>query len=260
MSRLDPVVTLVSNLPSRGRSHSSVTPWVYAVFSRVWILSGRIRGSPRPEESLLDFFEVVHSQRSIRRFNAAAVSEEAIWQIIDAAIRAPSGSNTQPWGWLIVQDAAKREAIAQAVRSSMSDLEETRRGAAQLEPSEQRMLLGALAFIEDVASAPVLIIPCLVSPSSPTNDINSLFAGSSIYGAVQNMMLSARAIGLGTVLTTLNMAIEDTIRSLFELPEDAKPVALIPLGYPDGQRFGPTTRKPVESVTYWDRWGAAKNR
>ena len=122
------------------------------------------------------------------------------------------------------------------------------------------MLLGALAFIEDVASAPVLIIPCLVSPSSPTNDINSLFAGSSIYGAVQNMMLSARAIGLGTVLTTLNMAIEDTIRSLFELPEDAKPVALIPLGYPDGQRFGPTTRKPVESVTYWDRWGAAKNR
>ena len=208
----------------------------------------------------MDFFEVVHSQRSIRRFKADPVPDEAIWQIIDAAIRAPSGSNTQAWAWLIVQDAAKREAIAQAVRSSMGDLEETKRGAAQMEPSEQRMLLGALAFIEDVASAPVLVIPCLVNPTSPTNDVNSLFAGSSIYGAVQNMMLAARAIGLGTVLTTLNMAIEDTIRALFELPDDAKPVAFIPLGYPDGQRFGPTTRKPVESVTYWDAWGAAHNR
>jgi nitroreductase len=122
------------------------------------------------------------------------------------------------------------------------------------------MRLASIAFREDVSAAPCLIIPCLVNVTSPTRDVNSLFAGSSIYGAVQNLMLSARAIGLGTVLTTFNTAIEDTIRSEFNLPDDAKPVAVIPVGYPDGQTFGPTTRKPVESVAFFDGWGQTRQR
>jgi nitroreductase len=73
-------------------------------------------------------------------------------------------------------------------------------------------------------------------------------------------MLAARAIGLGTVLTTFNQQIEDTIRTEFNLPDDAKPVAVIPLGYPDGQTFGPTTRKPVESVTFYDGWDQTRSR
>jgi nitroreductase len=109
-----------------------------------------------------------------------------------------------------------------------------------------------------VTSAPVLIIPCLVAPPSPTADANSLFAGSSIYAAVQNLMLAARAEGLGTVLTTFNIRIEDVIRAEFGLPDDAKPVAVIPVGYPAGERFGPTTRKPVDSVTFWDAWGETR--
>jgi nitroreductase len=122
------------------------------------------------------------------------------------------------------------------------------------------MRLSSIAFREDVSAAPCLIIPCLVNLTSPTRDINSLFAGSSIYGAVQNLMLAARAIGLGTVLTTFNQQIEDTLRSEFNLPDDAKPVAVIPLGYPDGQTFGTTTRKPVESVTFYDGWDQTRAR
>jgi nitroreductase len=122
------------------------------------------------------------------------------------------------------------------------------------------MRLASIAFRENVTSAPVLIIPCLVAPMSPTSDANNLFAGSSIYAAVQNLMLAARALGLGTVLTTFNIRIEDVIRSEFGLPDDAKPVAVIPVGYPDGQRFGPTTRKPVESVTFWDGWSETRER
>lgn len=208
----------------------------------------------------MDFFEVVHTQRSIRRFKPDAVPDEAIWQILDAAIRAPSGSNTQPWAWLVVRDAAKREVIADAIRTQMGDPEPGRREAEQLDPVRRRMRLASIAFRENVASAPVLIIPCLVNPTSPTRDINSLHAGSSIYGAVQNMMLAARALGLGTVMTTMGAQVEGVIRQAFHLAEDSKPVALIPLGYPDGQNFGPTTRKPVESVTYWDDWGATQER
>jgi F420 biosynthesis protein FbiB-like protein len=208
----------------------------------------------------MEFFDVVHTQRSIRQFKPDPVPDAAIWQLLDAAIRAPSGGNTQPWGFLVVRDLAKREAIAQAVRERMGDPVAGRAEAEQMDPVRRRMRLASIAFRENVTSAPVLIIPCLVSPTSPSADPNSLLAGSSIYAAVQNLMLAARALGLGTVLTTFNARIEDVLRAEFGLPDEAKPVAVIPVGYPDGQRFGPTTRKPVESVTFWDRWGATRPR
>jgi F420 biosynthesis protein FbiB-like protein len=208
----------------------------------------------------MDFFEVVHTQRSIRQFKSDAVPDEAIWKMIDAAIRAPSGSNTQPWSFLVVSDPDKKEVLARAVRESFGDTEQARREAQQMDPARRRMRLASIAFRENVSSAPVLIIPCLVKPTSPTSDVNSLYAGSSIYGAVQNMMLAARAQGLGTVLTTFNISLEDLIRKEFGLPDEAKPVAVIPVGYPDGQRFGPTTRNPVESVTFWDGWGNTRTR
>jgi F420 biosynthesis protein FbiB-like protein len=208
----------------------------------------------------MDFFEVVHTQRSIRQFKPDPVPDEAIWKILDAAIRAPSGSNTQPWSFLVVRDASKRELIAQAVRDRMEDPTARRAEAMQMDPVRRRMRLASIAFRENVASAPVLIVPCLVAPTSPTKDMTNLFAGSSVYGAVQNLMLAARALGLGTVLTTFNIAIEDVLRREFGLPDEAKPVAVIPMGYPDGQQFGPTTRKPVESVTFWDGWGTTRAR
>jgi|SRR5579884_990191 len=207
----------------------------------------------------MEFFEVIHTQRSIRQFKPDPVPEEAIWKILDAAIRAPSGSNTQPWAFLVVREPDKRERIAQAVRERMGDPVQGRAEAEQMDPVRKRMRLASIAFRENVSAAPVLIIPCLVAPTSPTSDANSLFAGSSIYAAVQNLMLAARALSLGTVLTTFNIRIEDVIRREFGLPEDAKPVAVIPLGYPDHQRFGPTTRKPVESVTFWEHWGQTRS-
>ena len=85
-------------------------------------------------------------------------------------------------------------------------------------------------------------------------------ARASIYGAVQNFMLAGRALGIGSVLTTFNRYIEETLRRELGLPEEVVPACVIPVGYPDGQRFGPTTRRPAESVTYWDAWGSSKTR
>jgi F420 biosynthesis protein FbiB-like protein len=206
----------------------------------------------------MEFFDVVSTQRSIRQFKPDPVPDEALWKLLDAAIRAPSGGNTQPWSFLVVRDPERREIIARAVRESMGDPAQGRAEAEQMDPVRKRMRLASIAFRENVSSAPVLIIPCLVSPTSPSSDVNNLFAGSSIYAAVQNLMLAARALGLGTVLTTFNIRIEDVLRREFGIPDEAKPVAVIPVGYPDGQRFGPTTRKPVESVTFWDGWGQTR--
>ncbi len=71
--------------------------------------------------------------------------------------------------------------------------------------------------------------------------------------AVQNLMLAARALGLGTLMTTAHVMIEPDLRKALELPADAWPVALIPIGYPDAN-FGPTTRKPVEEILRWNTW------
>ena len=212
----------------------------------------------------MDFFEVIHTQRSIRRFKPDPVPDDVIWKMIDAAIRAPSGSNLQPWVWLVVRDQAKREAVARAVRERLEAegrLQEMRRNAEQLETASRRLSVRrAVELFENLAAAPVLIIPCLIGVTSPVSEARSLFAGSSIYGAVQNLMLAARALGVGTVLTTPNIYVEEMLVKEFHLPENAIPACIIPIGFPDGQRFGPTTRKPAETVTYWDDWGAAADR
>ena len=210
----------------------------------------------------MDFFEVVHTQRSIRKFKTDPVPDEAIWKMIDAAIRAPSGSNSQPWAWLVVRDEEKKRVLADAIRAwfeSSGRLQRMRENVSSREdPTRRRMMERAIELMSNMAAAPVLFIPCLVNLTSPVRDMNSLFAGSSIYGAVQNLMLAARALGLGSVLTTLNIVTEDLIRREFGLPDSAQPVAIVPVGYPLGQRFGPTSRKPVDTVTYWDTWGATK--
>ena len=212
----------------------------------------------------MEFFEVIHTQRSIRRFKPDPVPDDLIWKMIDAAIRAPSGSNLQPWVWLVVRDQAKREAVARAVRERLEAdgrLQEMRQNAEQLETASRRLSVRrAVELFENLAAAPVLIIPCLIGVTSPVSEARSLFAGSSIYGAVQNLMLAARALGVGTVLTTPNIYVEEMLVKEFHLPENAIPACIIPVGFPDGQRFGPTTRKPAKTVTYWDDWGAAADR
>ena len=212
----------------------------------------------------MEFFEVIHTQRSIRRFKPDPVPDDLIWKMIDAAIRAPSGSNLQPWVWLVVRDQAKREAVARAVRERLEAegrLQEMRRNAEQLETASRRLSVRrAVELFENLAAAPVLIIPCLIGVTSPVSEARSLFAGSSIYGAVQNLMLAARALAVGSVLTTPNIYVEEMLVKEFHLPENAIPACIIPVGFPDGQRFGPTTRKPAETVTYWDDWGAAADR
>jgi len=96
--------------------------------------------------------------------------------------------------------------------------------------------------------APVWIVPCLEG-ASPTRT-----AGSSIYPAVQNMLLAARALGLGATLTTLYLSFEKEVEAAIDLPSDVHSYALLPIGYPMG-RFGPVRRVPLGEVVYEDRWG-----
>lgn len=204
-------------------------------------------------------FDAIYTQRAIRRWRSEPVPDDPLWRVLEAATKAPSGSNSQPWRWIVVRDQAKREAISQALAAAIEANDALRgyfeRGAASADRSERLMLSGALEIATNLAKAPVLVLPCLLGAGGQ----GSLLSGSSIYPAVQNLLLAARGLGLGTVLTTFQAQIEPMLRELLGIPEEAKMVALIPLGYPDA-KFGPTRRKPVAEVVSWDRWGNSRER
>lgn len=212
-------------------------------------------------EGTNDLWEAMYTQRAIRYFKPDPVPEETLWKVIEAATRAPSGSNTQPWGFVVVQDAAMRKRIGDALREGFMANEQMKAYVESGRTSGDRtlklMMGGVTNIIEHLDSAPVFVFPCLVGATSPAPQ--GLLAGSSIYQAVQNLMLAARGLGLGTVMTTFQAGIRTQLTAWLSLPEAAVPAALIPMGYPDAN-FGPVKRKPVEEVTHWERWGEQRGR
>ena len=200
-----------------------------------------------------DIYEAMQTQRAVRRWTAEPVPDDVIERVIRAATWAPSGSNLQPWGFVVIRDAERRELIAEAIRESFKQFGGRLPDPETIEdPTQRRMIRGAVQLFGDFAAAPVLIIPCLVAAQSPAP--TGLLAGSSIYPSIQNLMLAARAEGLGTVLTTPQDGIMETLRSELDIPEEALPVAIIPMGWPT-VNFGPVTRKPLEEFLHWERWG-----
>lgn len=211
---------------------------------------------PHGKEGTDNVWDAMYTQRAIRYWQDKPVSREVLEKVIEAASKAPSGSNLQPWIFMVIDDEAQRQKIGDALNAvyeggPLKDM--IAEGQKSDDKTQRLMLKGAKSFFSKLAKAPAIIVPCLYKLSSPTPDPGSLEAGSSIYMAVQNLMLSARALGLGTVMTTAHVLINDPLREACNIPDDAYPAALIPIGYPDAN-FGPTTRKPVEEIIMWNEW------
>ena len=202
-----------------------------------------------------DIYEVMQTQRAIRRWTDEPVDREVIERIIQAGCWAPSGSNSQPWGFLVVTDDDIRERLAMAIREMFSSrFNGDMPNPDEIEdPTTRRMMRGAFNLFDNFAAAPVWIIPCMRTDLYQARSADSLLAGSSIYPSIQNMMLAARAEGLGTVLTTPQDGIMDELRAELSIPDNALPVAIIPMGHPSAN-FGPVTRKPLAEVLHWNGW------
>lgn len=198
--------------------------------------------------------EALYTTPAMRRLRADPVSEEDLRFVIDAATQAPSGANAQPWAFVVVRDAALRERIGQVYRSLGE--EHIRRGGlerGELDEETARIYQDALGLAERLAQAPVLILACMRTPA-PRDPIRAATWYGSIFPAVQNLMLAARARGLGATLTTLHKAREAEIKEILGIPADVTTVALVPLGHPQG-RFHRPRRRPSWEITHWDRWG-----
>ena len=214
--------------------------------------------------SEIGLFDAMYECRAIRRFTPEPVPDELVKRILDAAIRAPTGSNRQAWHFLVVKDAATKKQLQQWYKqafdayASMMEGVPPRPGVS--EETMTRVKTSAAHLAEHLHEAPVLIIPILVNEQGrvtgdgPFQDLARKSQYSSVYPAVQNILLACRALGLGACLTTLHLMHEADAAKLLGLPENAETMCLIPIGWP-AAKFGPVKRVPVEEVSSLDRWG-----
>ena len=197
----------------------------------------------------IDLFEAVHTQRAIRRYKADPVPPELVSRVLEAAVRAPSGGNQQPWAFVIITAPEAKRRIAALYRRSWDEVYGPPARSATL----SRQVHTSASYLADhMADAPVLVLACIRHDGSPS----SMGRGASIYPAVQNLMLAARALGLGTALTTLHKRYEREVKEALGIPDNVETAALIPLGYPqEPEHFGGSRRVPAADVTYQEQWG-----
>jgi nitroreductase len=205
----------------------------------------------------MDFFDAVTTQRAMRRLKPDPIPEAALRQIMDAAICAPSGGNRQGWSFLVIRDAVVRARLGELYRECWGELIKLPyyAGAAAEPPDSPagKMLASARHLGEHLGEAPVLILACIAVDPGVTPTVTT---GSSIYPAVQNIMLAARALGIGSCLTTIHRYRDAQLKELLGIPPSVETAALIPLGYPLG-KFGRPPRRPLREVAFADRWGQA---
>jgi nitroreductase len=171
---------------------------------------------------------------------------------------APNGANHQRWRFLVVKDAGIKRAVQKLYQRAFDEFVSPMYartapspGASRASFARQHELVRHLT--EHLHEAPVWIVPCLDEGTSASSGLARAH-GASIYPAVQNMLLAARALGLGATLTTRHLLFEKEAEAALGLPAGVHSYAIIPLGFPVG-RFGPVRRGPLTDVVYEDQWG-----
>src|SRR3989440_498027 len=211
------------------------------------------RAMTDPAPNTADLFETIRTTRSMRRLKPDPVPNELIRKLLEAGVCAPSGGNMQRWRFLVVRDAEIKQRVGALYKRAWDEQVAPRYRSGEPPPGTsrerfERMLAAAEHLANHIHEAPVWIVPCLEG-GTPTRT-----SGSSIYPAVQNMLLAARALGLGATLTTLYLQFEKEAEAALGLPPGVHSYALLPIGYPMG-RFGPVRRIALADVVYEDRWG-----
>jgi len=199
----------------------------------------------------LSLEEVIYNCRAMRRLQQTEVPEELLVKLISAANQAPSGSNSQMARWVIARD--------HGVKKKLADLNR-RHAEPYIQPSldnpsseKQRRMLEAVVWqMDHMHEIPALIVACFNYPEKVTG-IDVYRQAGSVWPGIQNLLLTARSLGLGAAPTTLALRDQEAVREVLNLPETFAALCLIPVGYPMG-KFGPVSRRPVEEIMRFDQW------
>ena len=199
------------------------------------------------------------STRAIRRYLDEPVPETALRDIMFAATRAPSGSNRQPFRFLVLAEGEKAQAAKELIARGARAVWDGKRGddgysrgsGADSSSPKARMARTMDEYVANLHRVPVLILGCLVRYRAPNPN-----EGASVYPAVQNVLLAARALGYGGVLTGFHAFVDTELKQLLGIPEEVLIAASITLGRPAGSH-GPVRRAPMDALVYGDTWGRA---
>ncbi|MCC6178916.1 MAG: nitroreductase family protein [Chloroflexi bacterium] len=191
--------------------------------------------------------EAMFTQRSIRRFKPDSIPMDDIHLILEAAVKAPNGGNAQVARFLVVTDRDLIRQFGALYKEAWWAKRRDGQGWHGPEdiPPEATSYRRAMRFADEIGDVPCIAFALATAPRSD----------GSVIPATQNLMLAARALGIGSVPTTLHPSVMDRFRALFAIPAEISFYFCIPLGYPV-VNFGPTTRKPTSETSYLNQWGA----
>ena len=203
--------------------------------------------------------EVLATTRAVRKrldLNRP-VEREVLEECLQLAQQAPTGSNRQGWGFIVVTDPAKRLALADLYRQSWGPYNRSRAAAANPgdQATQDRVRDSASYLAEHMHEVPVLVIPVIRGRADDTPIVGQAGIWGSILPAAWSFMLAARARGLGTVWTTLHLRYEREAADVLGIPYDEiMQTALIPVAYTLGTDFKAGSRAPLESFVHWEQW------
>ena len=190
--------------------------------------------------------EAIFTQRAIRRLKPDPIPESHLRDILEAATRAPSGGNSQPWHFVVVTDGDLRAEFAPLYREAWwAKRKDSGYFGPEDIPPEYKAAMG---LADRIGEVPVVVLLCATAKGAGPM--------GSVIPAAQNLLLAARALGIGGTITTLHPQVEERVHELFRIPDTVQIVYCLPLGYPRG-RFGPARRKPLSEVCSSDVWGNA---
>lgn len=201
-----------------------------------------------------DLFDIIQSTRAMRRLRPDPVPDDLIRKILEAGVCAANGANRQTWRFLVVKDRTIKERVQHFYKRAFDEVVGPRYQSSTPPPGSSAAKYArqhaAVEYLTDhFHEAPVWIVACLdEGTNTPTRS-----SGASIYPAIQNMLLAARALGLGATLTTRHLRYEEEVEAALGLPPGVHSYAILPIGYPMG-RFGPVGRGSLSDIVYEDRW------
>lgn len=209
------------------------------------------------DPAMIGLLDGLATTRAIRRYSSEPVPVEDLSTILWHATRAPTGSNRQGFRFVVLRDG-ERAVLAKALLGDAfragwaakrsNDNYETGSGLDPASP-KARTAVAMQRYVDGFEAIPVVVLPCLIRHRAPDPS-----EGASIYPACQNLLLAARALGYGGVMTMWHRFVESELRTLLEIPETVAMSACITLGRPLG-RHGPVRRRPLVDLVHDDRWG-----
>ncbi|SNQ49568.1 Nitroreductase [Frankia canadensis] len=213
--------------------------------------------TPTTGPAASDLLDLLATTRAIRRLRPDPVTDDELATVLFAATRAPSGSNRQPGRFLVLRDGPRarraKQLIGEGAQAGWAQKRTTDRydeGSGTLADSPKaRMARTMERFVDTFDQTPVVVLACLARYREPRPT-----DGASIYPACQNLLLAARAIGLGGVMSMWHVPVEAQLRALLDIPDEVAISATITLGRPEG-RHGPVRRRPLHEVVHEEGWG-----